>query len=42
MARKVVRMPLLRLLRALEDVRLKNAAVTPAIVVDRGSERFPS
>ena len=42
MARKVVRMPLPRLGRALDDVRIKNAAVAPTIVVDRRSERFPS
>jgi hypothetical protein len=43
MARKVVRMPLPRLDRALNDVRIKNAAVAPiTIVVDRRSERFPS
>ena len=41
MARKVVRMPLPRLGRALEDVRIKNAAVAPTIVVDRRSERSP-
>ena len=38
MARKVVRMPLPRLGRALEDVHFKNAAVAPTIVVDRRSE----
>jgi hypothetical protein len=27
--------------RALEDVRIKNAAVAPTIVVDRRSERSP-
>jgi hypothetical protein len=32
MARKVVRMPLPRQGRALEDVRIKNAAVAPTIV----------
>jgi hypothetical protein len=42
MARKVVRMPLPRLGRVLEDVRIKNAAVAPTIVVDRRSERSPS
>ena len=42
MARKVVRMPLPRIGRALEDVRIKNAAVAPMIVVDRRSERSPS
>ena len=42
MARKVVRMPLPRPGRALEDVRIKNAAVAPTIVVDRRSERSPS
>ena len=42
MARKVVRMPLPRLGRALEDVRIKNAAVAPTIVVDRRSERSRS
>jgi hypothetical protein len=42
MARKVVRMPLPRPRRALEDVRIKNAAVAPTIVVDRRSERSPS
>jgi len=41
MARKVVRMPSPRLGRALEDVRIKNAAVAPTIVVDRRSERSP-
>ena len=39
---KVVRMPLPRLERALEDVRIKNAAVAPTIVVDRRPERSPS
>jgi hypothetical protein len=42
MARKVVRMPLPRLRRALEDVRIKNGAVAPTIVVHRRSERSPS
>ena len=42
MARKVVRMPLPRLGRELEDVRIKNTAVASTIVVDRRSERFPS
>ena len=43
MARKVVRMPLPRLGRALEDVRIKHdAVVAPTIVVDRRSERSPS
>jgi hypothetical protein len=42
MARKVVQMPLPRPGRALEDVRIKSAAVAPTIVVDRRSERSPS
>jgi hypothetical protein len=44
MARNVVRMPLPRLGRALEDNRAleKNAAVAPTIVVDRRSECSPS
>ena len=42
MARKVVQMPVPRLGRALEDVRTKNAAVVPTIVVDRRFERSPS
>jgi hypothetical protein len=43
MARKVVRMPLPRLGRALKDVRpfKKNAAVAPTIVVDRRAESSP-